>query len=52
LGTAKSLANSGVRVNTISPSIIYMRLVKARFRQIGEQESRGDDQQKSEVWVL
>ncbi|MBU3992737.1 MAG: SDR family oxidoreductase [Alphaproteobacteria bacterium] len=52
LGTAKALANTGVTVNTISPGIIYTRSVKAWFRQIGEREGWGDDEAKSEAWVL
>lgn len=52
LGTAKTLANSGVTVNTISPGIIYTRSVAAWFRQIGEREGWGDVPKKSEAWVL
>lgn len=52
LGTAKTLAATGVTVNTISPGMIYTRSVAAWFKQIGAREGWGDDRAKSEAWVI
>ncbi len=52
LGTAKSLANTGVTVNAISPGTIFTRSVRAWFKTIGAREGWGDDMAKSEAWVL
>ena len=52
LGTAKSLANTGITVNAVSPGIIFTRSVRAWFKTIGAREGWGDDMAKSEAWVL
>jgi NAD(P)-dependent dehydrogenase (short-subunit alcohol dehydrogenase family) len=52
LTASRSLAGTGVTVNIVSPGTIYTRSVAAWFKEIGAREGWGDDEAKSEVWVL
>lgn len=52
LGAAKALANTGITVNTVSPGMIYTPAIESWLRAVGDQQGWGDDQARSEAFVL